>query len=74
MRAGLSRHHRKMRCHGGSDDPSNISTVPAYRHEAFHILFNSRTTEEIAKYLNSVWIDPEDELVVVKRSKPLGNA
>jgi hypothetical protein len=67
MRAGLSHHHRKMRCHGGSNDKSNISVVPAYRHEAFHQLFNSRTAEEIAEYLNNVWIDPAYQLVCTKR-------
>lgn len=48
----LSRHHRKPRRLGGTDDSSNISWVPRGRHEAFHLLFDSFPVETVTEWLN----------------------
>jgi len=54
-----TRHHRKCKSHGGSDLPNNISMVTEKRHEAWHTLFENKTTEQIVQELNDVWINPE---------------
>lgn len=62
-----SRHHRKMRCNGGTNDPKNMSIVPHNKHVAFHILFGDNNTQQIANVLNEIWIDPEFQLIVKPR-------
>jgi len=66
----LTRHHRRQKCHKGTDDPSNISIVPRYLHEAYHTLFKNMNTNQIANELNEVWIDPSFELVARKKQVP----
>ena len=62
-----SRHHRRSKFHGGTDDPSNISWVSDKRHKAFHILWSGeKTVDQIALELSKVWIDPHFELKVVR--------
>ena len=57
-----TRHHRRCRSNGGSNNESNISVVPKNKHEAFHLLFNNMEAPEIAATLNRIWIDPAWEL------------
>lgn len=64
-----SRHHRKMRTNGGTNDPKNMSVVPHNKHVAFHILFGDKTTQQIADVLNEIWIDPDFELIVKPRKQ-----
>jgi len=63
----FSRHHRKLKSHGGNTGTRNISIVPSHRHRAYHILFADMKTHEIAEYLNDVWIDPDYRLIVTRR-------
>lgn len=63
----ITKHHRRMRCHNGGDEPENISLVPRKKHEAFHRLFGNMTTREIVKLLNDVWIDPLWEITAHKK-------
>lgn len=37
----VTKHHRKPLSIGGKDVPSNISYVPRYQHEAWHVLFDN---------------------------------
>jgi hypothetical protein len=62
-----SRHHRKMKCHGGKTTPRNISNVSVKEHRAWHILFKNRTPENIAAYINAVWLDPDYEFICINR-------
>lgn len=63
----LTKHHRKCKSLGGSDQESNISIVPHDMHVAFHKLFGNATAGQIARMLNNIWIDPGVKLVVVKK-------
>lgn len=67
IQRGESRHHRKCRHNGGSDQEVNISVVPKHRHELWHDLFGSLTPPEIVKQINSVWLDPEYEFICIKK-------
>ena len=52
----LTKHHRKPRSLGGLDTKRNISLVFRYKHQAWHILFDSHTApamlELFLKFLN----------------------
>lgn len=63
-----SRHHRRPRSRGGSDEKRNISLVKQKSHAAWHTLFGNQEPEAIAETINSVWLDPDWELVAVRRS------
>lgn len=63
----LTRHHRICKSNKGSDDASNISMVPLNKHQAFHLLFKNHPPKVIAQILSQVWIDPNYQLIVVKR-------
>jgi hypothetical protein len=41
--------------------------VPLGRHRAWHLLFSNMEVQEIANYINKVWIDRKFKLVVEKR-------
>jgi hypothetical protein len=62
-----SLHHRKMKCHGGKKTPENMSNVPVKLHRAWHTLFKDRKPEDIAAYINAVWIDPDKIFVCLNR-------
>jgi hypothetical protein len=62
-----SRHHRKCRSNGGTDESRNISWVNKYDHQAYHMLFQNFEAERIAEILNNIWIDPAWELIARKR-------
>jgi hypothetical protein len=62
-------HHRKCKSLGGTSERRNISIVPDVKHTAWHIVFENRTPEMIAKYINAVWLDPDYEFICVPRKK-----
>ncbi len=42
-----TKHHRKPESLGGDCSPRNISSVPRYQHEAWHLLFDSLPAEQM---------------------------
>ena len=66
---GNNWHHRKAKVNGGSGRLSsgNMVEVDVLMHQAYHKLFGTKTTEQIAAILNKTCIDPAYELVVRKR-------
>ena len=68
---GNNWHHRKAKVNGGSGKISsgNMIEVDVLKHRAFHLLFGTKTTEQIAAILNKTWIDVDYELVVRKRNE-----
>ena len=65
----LTKHHRKPKHLGGKRNPVNISIIPWEKHCAWHVLFRDMTPEEIFKEINTRFIDPEYELVLIRTSK-----
>lgn len=47
-----SRHHRKCRSNGGTNDKENIVYVSQVAHRAFHTLFANKNAYGIAQILN----------------------
>ena len=66
---GTNRHHRLPKSRGGRDSGQNISVVPVNQHQAWHTMFNNMQAWEIADKINRVWLDPEYELVLVRRGE-----
>ena len=68
---GNNWHHRKAKVNGGSGKISsgNMIEVDVLKHRAFHLLFGTKNTEQIAAILNKTWIDVDYELVVRKRNE-----
>ena len=64
----MTKHHRKMKCHNGTDDTRNIYVVCEKKHQAFHTLFGHMNAEEIARELSKNWLDPDYYLECHKRS------
>lgn len=62
-------HHRCPKSLGGKAVQGNISLVPGNKHRAWHLLFRNHPPEIVAKIINKVWIDPDYEMVVVRRRK-----
>lgn len=51
-RAGWkNKHHLKPRSRGGQSLDSNLITMDAYRHDAWHLLFSNLTLEEVIELL-----------------------
>ena len=67
FRETTSTHHRKPTSIGGSDDSRNKIELPTKRHEAWHTLFQNWSADRIAAEINDRYIDPDYQLVVVKR-------
>lgn len=65
----VSRHHRKPRSMGGTDDPSNIAMVTQRKHELWHAMWGNRSPVSIVAELNSIWLPPEITLIITKTSK-----
>lgn len=63
----LTKHHRKLKSLGGSDEDRNIAMVKDKKHKAWHIVFSNKTTEQIVWELNNVWLDPDYEITLKKR-------
>ena len=66
---GTNRHHRLPKSRGGRDSGQNISVVPVNQHQAWHTMFANMQAWEIADKINRVWLDPEYELVLVRRGE-----
>jgi len=66
---GKNWHHRKAKVNGGSGYiPSpNMVEVDVLEHRAYHLLFGTKTPEQVAAILTKKWIDPDYELVARKR-------
>lgn len=69
-----NKHHRLSRSRtGGKPFDGNIKNIPNVirvdykKHQAFHQLFTDTHPMSIAKELNDIWLDPEWQLVAVKR-------
>lgn len=63
----MSRHHRKPRSTGGTDDAENISVITRTQHEAWHTLFANYSPERIAEIINTIFLDPAFEFVAVRK-------
>ena len=68
-----TRHHLKMKSHGGHNNRENIIYVDDRLHKAFHLLFRNMTCEEIAFELNQHWIDKKWTMVAVPTDIKVGN-
>ena len=68
---GNNWHHRvpKVRNGSGKISSGNMIEVDVLKHRAFHLLFGTKNTEQIAAILNKTWIDVDYELVCRKREK-----
>ena len=65
--ARLSCHHRKCRSNGGETSYRNCVMIPVAKHRAFHLLFDNKEADEIARILNDIYIDPDWMFVVQRR-------
>jgi len=65
----MSEHHRRPRSLEGKTVPKNISVVSVKKHQAWHLLFRNHPPNIIAEIINKVWLDPDFEMVVVRRKK-----
>jgi len=70
---GYNWHHRKAKVNGGSGQLTspNMVEVDVLEHRAYHLLFGTKTPEQVAAILNKTWIDPDYELIAVKKGKEL---
>ena len=64
----MTRHHRKPKSLGGGRSKRNISLLPNKKHVAWHILFENWPAHKIAEEINQKFIDPDYQLVIVRRS------
>ena len=64
---GESLHHRCPQSLGGQKTKENISVVDIKKHECWHTLFANMTPYEIAKVINSVWLDPSYQFLCVNK-------
>lgn len=61
------RHHRKPKARGGKGSAAT-KVVRRKEHVAWHILFPGHLNpHQIAKIINSTWIDPEYQFVVRRK-------
>lgn len=65
----ITKHHRRPKSRKGTGKPSNISYVKESQHRAFHTMFGNKHPEDIAEYLNAVWLDPDYYFICVRRRK-----
>jgi hypothetical protein len=66
-RTKKSRHHRRPRSLGGTNEKSNISRVSITEHQAWHTLFQNFEPHVIAEIINNVWLDPDYEFILVRK-------
>jgi hypothetical protein len=59
-------HHRCPLCLGGKNHPRNLSNVSITQHQSWHNLFGGRKPQDIADFINAVWIDPDYKFICVK--------
>lgn len=67
-------HHRKPKILGGSGrlGSPNMIQVSVIEHRAWHCLVGTQTPIQIAKTLNETWLDPDWELIAVRKEKGNG--
>jgi hypothetical protein len=56
-------HHKRPRSRGGRSDNRNCCKVDSKRHYAWHVLFGNKTGDEIMEEINTLWLDPDYEVV-----------
>lgn len=66
----LSRHHRRPTSKGGKDG-MNIRLLPMDKHQAWHVLFNNMSPEEIVDEINEFYLDLDYEFYVHRVDKSL---
>jgi len=66
-------HHRKMRCHGGTKQPRNMSNLSTKEHRAWHTIVGSRQPEDIAALLNARYVDPDYQFVCIRTETRLAH-
>jgi len=68
---GSNYHHRLAKVNGGSGRLSsgNMIEVDVLQHRAFHLLFGTKTPEQVASILNKTWLPTDWELVARKRNE-----
>lgn len=69
--ADTSRHHRRPKSIGGSNEPPNVVRVPNHKHQAWHVLFSNMTAQQILEQINDWWLDPKYALCLVPRVPPV---
>ena len=62
-----TKHHRKPRKLGGTDEKRNIALVNHKAHQSWHLLFNHMNPYQIAEVINERWLDPDYQFVVKRR-------
>ena len=64
-----SRHHRRPKSLGGTDEfpPNNISWTKRKHHEAWHKLFGTAHPVQIARIITELWLDPDWEMVARRK-------
>ena len=66
----LTLHNRKPTSIGGSrHGKRNHSRVTRIQHQAWHTLFSNHTAQTIVSIINEKWIDPDYEIICVKKTK-----
>ena len=66
-RESESTHHRRPRSLGGSNESRNTIELPRSKHQSWHNLFYNFTPERIALEINLRYLDPDWQLVAIKR-------
>lgn len=66
-RQGESTHHRKPTSLGGDSSDRNTAELPIAKHRAWHVLFYNFTPERIAREINDRYLDPDYEMVAVRK-------
>jgi len=69
MKPKMTKHHRKCRANGGTDDPENISMLPEKYHVAWHTLFKTYDAHSIARLINKFYLDPAFEFIVAPKKQ-----
>jgi len=65
----MSRHHRKMKCHGGKTSRRNVIKIKDNLHRAWHVLFGNMLPADIARLITTIYLDPDYEFICVKRRR-----
>ena len=60
-------HHKKPRSLGGGTNARNCIRLLADYHHAWHRLFFNWTPEQIAHAINNYYLDPDYEMICVKK-------
>jgi len=65
----LTDHHRKCRSNGGRTTDRNVIRVRDNLHRSWHTVFGNMLPHEIARYISNVWLDPDFELICVRKRR-----